>query len=107
MTGHSLVYVTTPDEAEAERLAREVVGQRLAACANIIPGMRSFYRWQNKLESAAETVLILKTTGDLAARVMEEVKRLHSCDVPCIVTLPLTGGDPDFLRWIDAETRRV
>lgn len=105
MSGHVLIYVTAPDDAEADRIARDVVGQRLAACANIIPGMRSLYWWQGNLEAATETVLILKTTAGLADRVVEAVRKLHSYEVPCIVTVRLEGGNPGFLRWIEAETR--
>jgi len=104
VSGHVLVYVTVGSEAEAERIARGILELKLAACANILPGMRSLYWWQGKLESAAETVLLLKTTSELADRATAEIERLHSYDVPCVVTLPVTGGNPDFLRWIEAET---
>ncbi|SNS27323.1 divalent cation tolerance protein [Humidesulfovibrio mexicanus] len=99
-----LVYVTAPSLAEAERLARLAVTERLAACANILPGMRSFYWWQGALESAEEAVLVLKTTGELVAPLTEALKRAHSYDCPCVAALPITGGNPDFLRWIEAET---
>jgi periplasmic divalent cation tolerance protein len=105
VTGHVLVYVTAAGEAEAELIAREVVTRRLAACANIVPGMRSLYWWRNKLESARETVLLLKTTDALAEPLVAAVKQLHSYETPCVVILPLSGGNPDFLRWIEAETR--
>ena len=99
-----LVYVTTPTLAEAESLARLAVEGRLAACANILPGMRSLYWWQGKLESADETVLLLKTTAELAPALIRALTEAHSYDCPCVVALPIAAGNPDFLRWIEAET---
>jgi periplasmic divalent cation tolerance protein len=101
---HVLVYVTAATAAEAERIADAVVGERLAACANLIPGMRSLYWWQGKLDRAEETVLILKTRAGLVAKLTERVKALHSYTCPCVVALPIKAGNPAFLAWIDAET---
>ena len=100
----AMVYITaaTPDEAEA--IGRTLVAERLAACANILPGMRSIYRWKGAVETAAETVLIAKTRLELADALTARVKELHSYDVPCIVVLPIAAGLPEFLRWIDDET---
>lgn len=100
------VYVTTGEEAEADRIAEAVVAERLAACANIIPGMRSVYRWQGKVERGQETVLVLKTTAALSAQLTARIKALHSYEVPCVVTLAVDGGNPDFLAWVVAETQR-
>jgi periplasmic divalent cation tolerance protein len=99
-----LVYVTAPSLAEAESLARLAVESRLAACANILPGMRSLYWWRGRLERGDETVLLLKTTDALAPALTEALVRAHSYDCPCVVTLPISGGNPDFLKWIDDET---
>ena len=99
-----LVYVTAPTLAEAESLARLAVEGRLAACANILPGMRSLYWWQGRLESADETVLLLKTTQELAPALIRALTEAHSYDCPCVVALPIAAGNPDFLRWIEAET---
>lgn len=99
-----LVYVTAPSLAEAESLARLAVEGRLAACANILPGMRSLYWWQGKLESADEVVLILKTTEGLVPALTSALTTAHSYDCPCVVALPIAGGNPDFLRWIADET---
>lgn len=99
-----LVYVTAPSLAEAEALGRLAVTERLAACANILPGMRSLYWWRGALESAEETVLLLKTTGELVAPLTEALVRAHSYDCPCVAALPIDGGNPDFLRWIETET---
>lgn len=98
------VYVTASDEAEARRVGRALVEERFAACANVIPGMRSIYRWQGEVQEASEAVLILKTTAALLDRLTARVKELHSYDVPCVVGLPIAGGNPDYLDWIRAET---
>jgi len=99
-----LVYVTAPSQAEAESLARLAVEGRLAACANILPGMRSLYWWQGKLEQADEVVLLLKTTREQAPALTEALTRAHSYDCPCVVAVDIDSGNPDFLRWIADET---
>ena len=99
-----IAYVTTESVEQAERIGHTLVGERLAACANILPGMRSIYRWKGAVETAGETVLIAKTREALAQALINRVRELHTYEVPCIVILPITGGLPDFLRWIDDET---
>ncbi|MHC1700654.1 MAG: divalent-cation tolerance protein CutA [Humidesulfovibrio sp.] len=99
-----LVYVTAPNLAEAESLARLAVTRRLAACANILPGMRSLYWWRGQLEQADEVVLVLKTTAALAGELTQALVQAHSYDCPCVVVLPIEGGHPAFLDWIAAET---
>lgn len=98
------VYITAASPEQAEAIGRALVTERLAACANILPGMRSIYQWQGAVETAEETVLIAKTRQSLAEALTARVKALHTYDVPCVVTLPITGGHPDFLRWIEDET---
>jgi len=102
--GAHFVYVTAPSLAEAESLARLAVEGRLAACANILPGMRSLYWWQGKLEQAEEAVLILKTAEALVPALIEALTRAHSYDCPCVVAVDIDSGNPDFLRWIADET---
>lgn len=99
-----LVYVTAPDLAEAERLARLAVERRLAACANILPAMRSLYWWRGKLEQADEVVLLFKTTEALAGELTRTLAEAHSYDCPCVVVLPIESGHPAFLQWIEEET---
>jgi len=98
------VYMTAPSAEEARRIGRILVEERLAACVNVIPGMTSLYWWQGKIEEGQETVLIGKTRQDLVDRLTTRVKALHSYTVPCVVALPILGGNPDFLRWIGEET---
>ena len=98
------VYVTCGDKEEAKSIAGTIVTERLAACANLIPGMTSVYRWQGEIEEGEETVLILKTQASLVDRLTERVRALHSYDCPCVVALPVAGGNPAFLDWITEET---
>ena len=85
-------------------IARTGVEERLAACANIIDGMRSIYWWEGNVTEDGETVLILKTTRDGVAPLTERVKALHSYDLPCVVEIPLGGGNAAYFDWIAAET---
>ena len=99
------IYVTAPTAAEAKKIADAVVADRLAACANIIPGMHSVYHWQGKIEEADETVVIFKTRATLFQAVEARVKELHKYSAPCIVALPLEGVHQPYLDWIMAETK--
>jgi len=98
-----LVYVTAKDEVEAKRIARVVVEERLAACANLLGGIQSIYWWEGAVCEDREGALILKTSNDRKTELIERIKQLHSYEVPCIVCLPITDGNPDFLKWIAAE----
>lgn len=100
-----LVYVTTPDHDTAVSLARLVVGERLAACANVLGPMTSVYWWDDKLNEEGEVALLLKTRAALVPALTERLRAAHPYDCPCVVALPLLGGNPDFLAWIAAETR--
>ena len=107
MTRHSWTYTTWPDPDTAKAAAAELVEARLCACANILPGMTSVYRWQGEIETAAETVMILKTSRDRAAALCDRIVALHPYDEPCVLSLPVeaAGSAADFLAWIEAETR--
>jgi periplasmic divalent cation tolerance protein len=100
----SFVYATAKDEAEALAIGRAVVAERLAACANVIPGMRAIYWWQGKMEEGAEAVLILKTQDARVPALIARVRELHSYDCPCIEAIEVKDGNPDFLAWIERET---
>lgn len=104
MDEHRLVYVTTSDEAEALRLGRHAVEQRLAACANVIPAMRSIYWWDGEVQTAQEAVLLLKTREGLLPSLTAALVELHSYVCPCVVALPISNGHGPFLDWIRAET---
>ncbi|MCP5365081.1 MAG: divalent-cation tolerance protein CutA [Hyphomicrobiales bacterium] len=100
----TLLYVTTSDRDAAARLGRVVVEERLAACANVIPGVSSIYIWEDELREDEEAVLILKTKDDLVESLIERVKDLHDYECPCVVALSIVGGNQAFLDWVDGET---
>lgn len=100
----SIVYMTVENSFEAERLGRMLVESRLAACVNILDGMRSIYRWQGKVENASETVLIAKTKTELVDDLTRAVVSEHGYDCPCVVSMPIEGGNPGFIRWVEEET---
>ncbi len=104
MTEYCSVYITAPDEKSADEIARLLVENRLAACANILPGIRSVYRWEGKIQSDGEIAIIAKTRKDLVRKLTEEVRLIHPYDCPCIVTWPIEGGHAAYLDWIGAET---
>jgi len=99
-----LIYVTTASKDEAEKIAETVVAERLAACANILDGVTSVFHWEGKLCRENETVLILKTVGERTEALIARIKELHSYECPCIVVLPIEGGNPGFLSWVQNET---
>lgn len=99
-----LVYMTAGSREEAVRIGGVLVAERLAACANAFDGMTSIYRWQGEICEDAEAVLIAKTTEDRVAALTDRVAELHSYDCPCVVALPVEGGNTAFLDWIAAQT---
>ncbi|MBM9590469.1 divalent-cation tolerance protein CutA [Leptospira sp. 201903075] len=94
------VYVTFSSEEEAKQIAKEVITERLAACANIINGMESIYIWKDVMEESKETVCLFKTTKDKSETLMQRIKELHSYETPCIVLWPIVSGNPDYLDWV-------
>ena len=107
MTGDSgkvVVFVTTSGEEEAEKIASLLLEQRKAACVSVIPRVRSRFWWQGKLDSAQESLLIIKTRAPLIPEITDIVKKTHSYTVPEIVALPIVAGNQDYLDWVDKET---
>ena len=100
----AFLYITVGNSEEAASIARVLLDDRLIACANIIDGATSLYRWEGKVADEKEAVMIAKTREDLVEKVIERVRELHSYDCPCIVALPIVSGNPAFLDWIDEET---
>lgn len=101
MPEHAVVLMTAPDAAAAERIARALVDERLAACVNIVPEVRSVYRWEGKVEESREVMLVAKTRQSLFGRLEARVRELHPYDVPEIVSIPLTDGSRPYLSWLD------
>jgi len=102
---YRLVLMTAGSPEEAERLARALVNERLAACVNIVAPIRSIYRWQGQVEDSAEQLLIAKTTADLVPRLAARVRALHSYQVPEVLAWPVSYGWPPYLEWISRETQ--
>lgn len=100
-----LVYLTASSRAEAETIATTVVGERLAACANLIDPILSIFQWQGSACRETECAVLLKTTADRSEALVERVVQLHSYDCPCVLILPVCGGHPEFLQWIDGQCR--
>lgn len=99
------VYLTFPDEAVAERIARLLVAQRLTACVNLLPAARSVYRWEGEVRMEPEVVGIAKTSTDRVAALAEAVRSAHPFDLPCVVAYPAVGGLAPYLAWVVEETR--
>ncbi|MEE9369087.1 MAG: divalent-cation tolerance protein CutA [Pontiella sp.] len=100
------IYVTAQDDAEAKRIARAVVEERLAACANVLGSIQSVYWWDGKVCEDNEVALVLKTSDLRKSELIERIKELHSYDIPCITCLPIVDGNSDFLKWISTETTK-
>jgi periplasmic divalent cation tolerance protein len=100
-----LLYITTARVEEARRIGRALVEERLAACANIVPGPESIYHWQGDVVEDKEVLLIVKTRAELVDAAIAKVKTLHSYTCPCVVALPILTGNPAYLEWLGQETR--
>jgi len=99
-----VIFITAPNRREANRIARELLKHKLAACVNIIGNVGSLFRWQGKIDSAKETLLIIKSRRALLNKLIKQVKSIHSYEVPEIIALPIIGGDKKYLKWISECT---
>ena len=104
MSDHCVVFVTCGVGAEAERLARALVDERLAACVNAVPAVVSTYRWEGRVQSATETLLVIKTRRDRFEALRARVAELHSYDTPEVIALPIEAGHAPYLAWVTQET---
>ena len=100
-----VVLVTTPTPERAVEIARAVVEERLAACGNVVPGLRSIYRWEGQLQDEGEALLVLKTTRARFEELKQRVLSLHPYQVPEVIALPVQAGSAPYLAWIAGETR--
>lgn len=103
MTDKKIVLTTAGSREEAEKIADALVERRLAACANIVGPIHSVYRWQGKVENAAEHLLIIKTTATLFDAVAKTIRELHSYELPECVQLPIENGSEEYLEWIGSS----
>jgi len=99
-----MLYTTFPSVVEAEKAGNALVGARLAACVNILPGMISLYRWQGAIERGEEAVMLIKTRASLAEPVRAAVRASHPYDTPAILVLPIESVDETYFAWIMAST---
>jgi periplasmic divalent cation tolerance protein len=99
-----VVLVTAPSAEKAAEIARALVEERLAACGNVVPGLRSIYRWEGKVQEDAEALLVLKTTRARFEALRERVLALHPYQVPEVIALTVAAGSAPYLAWIAAET---
>lgn len=104
MTDKRIVLTTAGSEDEARKIAHDLVERQLAACVNIIPQIESIYRWQGKVESSREWLLVIKTTADQFAKVSAAILELHSYDLPECIVLTIEDGSPEYLRWLADST---
>jgi len=100
MSNARIVLTTAGSQEEARKIAGALVEQRLAACVNILPAVESVYRWQGKVETATEWLLLIKTLDGSFDRVCQAVKELHSYDLPECIVLEVPAGSPEYLKWI-------
>jgi periplasmic divalent cation tolerance protein len=105
MNDSGIVFMTASNQDEAENIARALVEKRLAACVQILPGIRSLYWWEGRVCDETEVLFTAKTTAACFNELVEEVKRLHSYTVPEIVFVPIAAASPDYQRWIADVTQ--
>jgi periplasmic divalent cation tolerance protein len=101
---YRLMFCTCPDEATAQAIAETLVGERLAACANLVPGIRSIYRWEGQIQRDSEVLLLIKTAAGRVPALTDRLRGLHPYEVPEIISVPITEGLPDYLSWITTCT---
>jgi len=99
-----IVFTTAP-EADAERLARSLVESRLAACVNVVPGLKSLYWWKGNIEESGEYLLILKTAEKVLPDLIAKLREMHPYDLPEIIAVPVEAGLEEYLDWVRGEVR--
>ncbi|CAH9077040.1 unnamed protein product [Cuscuta epithymum] len=100
-----VVYVTVPNKEAGKKLAESIVKEKLAACVNRVPGIKSVYEWEGQIQSDSEEMLIIKTRKSLLEALTAHVKANHEYDVPEVIALPIVGGSPQYLEWVKNNTR--
>jgi periplasmic divalent cation tolerance protein len=101
-----LLFVTAPDGECAEAIARKLLEERLVACVNIVPGLRSLYWWEGEVEASDEVLMLLKARRSDIDAVTERVRGLHPYEVPEVIAADICGGSQAYLDWVNAETER-
>lgn len=105
LTDFRVVLITCGSREEAEKISKVLVEEKLAACVNILSGVKSYFWWEGKVDEADEHLLIIKTSVEKIERLIEKVKELHSYSVPEIISLPILEGNTEYLRWIEGSIK--
>ena len=105
-TTYFIALTTFPVDSDAEAMARTLVDEKLAACVNLLPPMRSVYAWKGVVEAADERQLLIKTTGERLRELEARLRELHSYDVPEFVVIPIAEGSAQYLAWLTESTRK-
>jgi|SRR5882762_5495187 len=95
-----LAFSTFPDREIAQRISNQLVAEKFAACANILPAIESIYRWKEKIETGGETLVLFKLSEDRQSAFQEKLRSLHPYEVPEIIFVPVSGGLPEYVRWV-------
>lgn len=103
MSDHCVLFITVPHLGEGRALARALLEARLAACVNLVPKVESLYWWDGAIQNEEEALLVVKTRTDRVDELVSKVRCHHSYSVPEVIAVPVEGGNPDYLRWIDEE----
>ncbi len=99
-----IVFTTTSSKEEAKRIAKSIVEKKVAACVNIVDDINSIYWWKGSIEESREALLIIKTKINLLDKLIEEIKKIHSYEVPEIIAIPIIAGLRQYLEWINKST---
>ncbi|WP_431064903.1 divalent-cation tolerance protein CutA [Methylotuvimicrobium sp.] len=102
MSNHIILFCTCPDQNTASSIAQTLIGENLAACANIFPGLTSVYRWQDQIETDQECLLLVKTRRDIYPQVEQRIQEAHPYELPEIVAVSVEHALPEYLKWIDS-----
>lgn len=105
MTDGIIILITASSDEEAQKIAKSLVDEHLAACVNIVPRIHSFFFWEGKTQDARETLLICKSRKPLMEKVISRVKSLHSYSVPEVIALPIIAGSSEYLNWVNEGTK--
>ena len=103
MTDKVVAYTTCAGPEEAEKIARHLIDERLAACVSVVPAVKSYYRWKGSIESDDEILLMIKTSRDLVDALRQQLEKLHSYDLPELIVTPIVDGSPNYLAWLESE----
>lgn len=105
MENLDVVIIIAPSQEEANQIVDTLLEEQLVACINVFPAVKSFFRWEGKIQNRQEIFMAAKTSRPNIPSIVEKVKEISSDEVPCVISLPVTAGNPDFLNWVYEETR--